>query len=89
MENATVETPTTNIEIKTSEQFWLNAKDFGKALIVAVLTPVLLIVQQSIAEGSLTLNWKEIGMAAVAGGVGYLIKNFFTPAQTVIRETKK
>lgn len=89
MENATVETTTTKIEVKTSEQFWLNAKDFGKALIVAVLTPCLLIIQQTIAAGSLTLNWKEIAMAAVAGGVGYLIKNFFTPAQTIITETKK
>ena len=57
----------------------LNWNDFGKGLLMAVLTPVLVLVQQSVDAGSLVFNWKSLAIAAVAGGVGYLIKNFFTP----------
>ena len=57
----------------------LNWADFGKGLLMAVLTPVLVLVQQSVDAGSFVFNGKALAIAAVAGGVGYLIKNFFTP----------
>lgn len=72
----------------TSQMFSLKTKDFLKALLIAVLMPVLLLIQESIAAGEMAFNWKELGMAAVAGFVGYLIKNFFTPAQIVITGTE-
>lgn len=51
---------------------------------MAVLTPAVFIIQQSVELGSLVFNWHEIGMAAIAGGIGYLIKNWFTaPSQEV------
>ena len=59
----------------------LNWNDFGKGLIMAVLTPVVLIIQESVSAGTLTFNWNAIGIAAVAGGVAYLIKNLFTAPQ--------
>lgn len=59
----------------------LNWKDLAKGFLMAVLTPVFVIVQQSLELGELTLNWKSIALSAVAGGVAYLVKNFFTPAQ--------
>lgn len=58
----------------------LNWNDFGKGLLMAVLTPVLVLVQQSVDAGSLVFNWKSLAIAAVAGGVAYLIKNLFTPS---------
>ena len=70
--------------ITTSKRFSLNLQDIGKGLILAIGTPVLVIIQQSISAGALVFDWKLIGMAAVGGGVSYLLKNFFTPAQTVI-----
>ena len=70
--------------VTTSAQWKLDARDFAKAAIMAALTPALLIVQQSFDAGQLTFNWKHVGMAAVAGFTGYLIKNFCTPAQTVV-----
>jgi hypothetical protein len=76
------ETPNTTT---TSDRFKLDWLDVGKALIIAILTPALLIVQQSLDAGVMTFNWKQIAMASVAGGVGYLIKNFFTPSQTVLK----
>lgn len=56
----------------------LNWADFGKGLIIAVLTPVLVVIQESVSAGTLTFNWSAIGISAIAGGVAYLIKNFFT-----------
>ena len=67
--------------MKTSGMFKLNWQDAAKGLLMAILAPVLVLLQQSIDAGALTLNWKLLGMAAVGGGVGYLIKNFFTPTQ--------
>ena len=60
------------------KRFKLNTRDFLRGLLVAVLTPVFVIVQQSIQLGSLSFNWKAIGMAAVGGFLAYLTKNFFT-----------
>lgn len=70
--------------MKTSGLFSLNLQDLGKGLIMAVLVPVVTIVEQSIQAGSLIFNWTSIGMAAAGGGLAYLVKNFLTPAQIVI-----
>lgn len=56
----------------------LNARDFLKGLVMAIMVPVLLIIQQSLEAGTLTFNWGQIGMAAIAGAVAYLLKNYFT-----------
>lgn len=69
--------------MKTSALYSLNLKDIGKAAIIAALTPALVLAQTTIDSGSLVFNWKQLGMAALAGFIGYLIKNFFTPAQIV------
>lgn len=64
--------------MKNSNFLSLNTKDVLKGLLMAVLTPAILIIQQSLSAGSLIFNWKEIGMAAIAGGLAYLVKNFFS-----------
>ena len=56
----------------------LGFRDFLRGFVMAVLTPVFVIIQQSLDAGILTFNWTSIAMAAVAGGVAYLVKNFFT-----------
>lgn len=58
--------------------FSLKLNDWLRGLLLAVVVPVLLAVQQSLSEGSLTLNWKQLGMTAVASLVAYLVKNFLT-----------
>jgi hypothetical protein len=58
--------------------FSLKTNDWLRGLLLAVVVPVLLAVQQSLSEGSLTLNWKQLGMTAVASLVAYLVKNFLT-----------
>ena len=74
-------------EVTTSKQFSVNWQDIAKALLIATLTPVVVIIQASLDAGVMTFNSKQILMAAVAGFVGYLVKNFFTPAKTVITGT--
>jgi len=61
-----------------SDRFTLNWNDFLKGLIVAVIMPVLTIIQNSISEGELTFNWRLIGLTAVGALVAYLIKNFLS-----------
>lgn len=61
-----------------STLFTLNTQDFIKGLIMAAVVPVLLIIQQSIAAGGIVFNWPDIWKAALAGLVGYLLKNFLT-----------
>lgn len=66
-----------------SEQYSLAWRDVLKGLLMAALTPAIVIIQQSIEAGSFVFNWQQIGMAAVAGGMAYIVKNFFEPSKTV------
>jgi hypothetical protein len=68
--------------MKDSKLFSVNTKDFLKGLIMSVLTPVFVIIEQSVSAGSLTFDWKFITLAAIGGFLGYMTKNFFTPAKT-------
>jgi len=64
--------------MKTSNLYSIDYRDILKGLLIAILTPALFLVQQTIETGKLTFDWQQIGMAAVGGGVAYIIKNFFT-----------
>ena len=54
--------------------------DFGRGLVIAVLTTPLTIIYQSVTATPmvLTFDWKIILGSAIAGGVGYLLKNIAT-----------
>lgn len=56
----------------------LNTRDFVKGLVMAVLVPVFVIIQQSLSAGDLVFNWKAIGIAALSAFIAYIIKNLFT-----------
>jgi len=64
--------------MNTSKFLSLNWADLGKGLLMAVLTPVMAVIGQSIEAGNFTYDWKTIGLSALAGGFAYLVKNFFT-----------
>lgn len=69
--------------MEQSKLFQLNWADTLKALIMAVLTPAVFLIEQTIETGQLNFDWKKIGVAALAGGVAYLTKNFFSkPSST-------
>lgn len=71
--------------MKDSKLFAVNIKDLLKGLVMAVLTPAVFVLQQSVEAGTFTFNWHQVALASVAGGFGYLIKNFFS-APTVKAE---
>lgn len=74
--------------MKDSKLFSVNIKDLLKGLVMAVLTPCVLIIQQSLEAGSFTFNWHQIAMAAVAGGTAYLVKNYFTSPTIKVESTE-
>ena len=69
--------------MQTSSLFSLNLKDLGKGLLVAVGGAIIAAAENSIQAGTVTFSWKAIGGVASAAGLSYLVKNFFTQAQTV------
>jgi hypothetical protein len=68
-----------------SKQFSLKWRDAVRGVIIAVLTPAIVIIQQSLQAGVFVFDLKTIGMAAVGGGLAYLAKNFLEPTKTIER----
>lgn len=56
----------------------IKISDFWRGLIVAVATVLPTIILESVGRGSLTFNWKMIVLAALSGGLGYILKNLGT-----------
>lgn len=69
--------------MKTSSLFSLDLRDLGKGFVVAVGGAVIAAIQSSVQAGCFAINWKTVGSVAIAAGLSYLGKNFFTPAKTV------
>lgn len=69
--------------MKTSGFLKLDWNDLGKGLLMAILTPVIGVIYQTVQAGSLTFDWHMIEVAAVGGFIAYMTKNFFTPASIV------
>jgi hypothetical protein len=66
--------------MKQSNFLSLNTRDALRSLAIAILTPVMVIAQQSLEQGILVFNWKVLLTAGIGGGLAYLTKNLFTPA---------
>jgi len=63
--------------MKDSKLFSVNLKDILNGLAMAVLTPAVFIIEESVNAGILTFDWTMIWKASLAGAVGYIIKKFF------------
>jgi hypothetical protein len=64
--------------MKQSTFLNLNLADFGKGLILAVLTSVITIVYSTVQAGSLSIDWKVVGTTALTTALAYVIKNLLT-----------
>ena len=71
-------------EITTSKQFTVNFQDIFKGVIVAAASAVVTAVYAALTTVPPHFDLKQIGIVGLTAGLGYVIKNFFTPAQTVI-----
>lgn len=60
----------------------LNSSDYLKGLVVAIITAVLNFIYPALTAHALPTVSDTLYVAAIAG-VGYLTKNFFTPARMV------
>ena len=75
--------------MKDSNFLSLNWRDFGKGLVMAILTPLVVLIQQSLEAGIFVFEWKSMLIASLAGGLAYLTKNFFTvPKQSLLDESE-
>jgi hypothetical protein len=72
--------------VTTSKKFTLNLNDFWKGLLLAVITAAMTIIVPIIQSGSLTFDWAAIGRNALLAGLAYLVKNWFTPSQIVVKD---
>jgi hypothetical protein len=72
--------------VTTSKRFSLNWQDIWKGLKMAVILPALTTIYTSLEAGKLDFDWKTIGMTAALGFIGYLIKNFISPPEIVIKD---
>lgn len=67
-----------------SEQFKLQARDFLKGALLAIAAAVAPIIQATLEQGSLTFNWKAIGITAIGTFVAYIGKNWLIEPAKVI-----
>jgi hypothetical protein len=77
--------------MKKSKFLNLNARDFLKGLLVAVLTALLTGVYQLLQMGG-DLSWltlKPVVMASAAAGLSYLIKNLLSNSQDEFAKTER
>ena len=64
-----------------SKLFQLNWQDFGRGLVVAVITAILTALSTMINENGLMFSagdFQLIIQVGITAGIGYLIKNFST-----------
>ncbi len=74
-----------------SNFFTLNARDFFKGLVVALITAVITFLYEAIAAGKpldLAL-FKSVGMIALSAGLAYVLKNLGTNSQGQMLTTEK
>jgi hypothetical protein len=73
--------------VTTSKRFSLAVPDWLKGLAVATLTTPITIIISSLMNKTWTMDWNQIGQVALYSFLGYILKNFLTPAQTTITGT--
>jgi len=69
--------------MKQSGFLSLGWRDFLRGLLMAVLTPALTFILNSIDHGEFTLNWHLVYLSAVGGAIAYLLKNLGTKPDKV------
>ena len=55
-------------------------------LLVSVFSSVITVIIATLNAGSLTFDWKAIGLTALSTGAAYILKNFLTPSQIVVKD---
>lgn len=72
-------------EVVTSKQFTVNWRDIAKGFLMAAIGAALSPILESLQAGIFKIDWLHVAAGAITAGLAYLMKNFFTPSQTVIK----
>lgn len=70
----------------TSNQFSITWIDIKKGFVVGVFSPVFTVLIESLKLKALTFDWANIANVALYSALGYILKNWLTPARIVITE---
>ena len=77
-----------DIAVTSSSSRWkLNTRDLIQGLLMAIITPVIVVIQQSLDLGILTFDIKAIGMAAVAGALAYMVRKLPQSGKILIEKS--
>ena len=63
-----------------SEIFTVGVKDFIRGIIVATVSGVIMYIYGAVNSGTLSIDWHQVGIVALASGLGYIVKNYLTTA---------
>lgn len=71
----------------TSKKYRIDLTDLAKGLLLAVLSAVVTELYQFTSTGQLPTkeNLQTTALVACAAGLSYLLKNFFTDSQTIVK----
>lgn len=69
--------------MKQSNFLSLGWRDFLRGLVIAVLTPAVTIITDSLDRGEFNLNWRLIVLSSVGGFLAYLLKNLVTKPDSI------
>ena len=82
------------MKVRTSKRFAVNLLDIAKGFLVAAITAIVVtcgqIFEVWMTSPTFSINKVDLVMVlkvGIGGGIAYLIKNFFSPAKTVITES--
>ena len=77
-----------DIAVTASSSRWkLNTRDLIQGLLMAIITPVIVVIQQSLDLGILTFDVKAIGMAAIAGALAYIVRKLPQSGKILIEKS--
>ena len=77
-----------DIAVTASSNRWtLNTRDLIQGLLMAIITPVIVVIQQSLDLGILTFDFKAIGMAAIAGALAYMLRKLPQSGKILIEKS--
>lgn len=64
--------------MKTSGFLSINWRDFGKGLLVAMLTAIVNFIMPLFQAGNYHIDWKVFGTTVLAAFIAYISKNLLT-----------
>lgn len=73
-----------NIKVIANKQFWLNARDFIRGALIAIITAALTVIQNSVQDGAFSFKWKNVATISITAFIAYILKNWLSPSTAVM-----